>query len=107
MHGDLHFEVVLDAAGAYGVYFTDAVRNELPASVASAVRITIMRPGQPEEHVMLQIDDRDESWTGRGQPVTAPDAIARISYSYYGQPYWIDLPFHTKAVPDPHTRQLQ
>src|SRR2546427_733599 len=42
---DLHYEVVLDPAGrAHRVYFTDAVREELPASVASDVVLTIKRP---------------------------------------------------------------
>ena len=103
MDGDLHFEIVLDAAGAYRVFFSDAIRNELRASVASDVTVTIMRPDRPEEHIALTIDDRDESWTGQGDPVTAPDAAARISYLLYsGGSYWIDLPFRATAGPD-HT----
>src|SRR5262245_63650773 len=42
MKGDLHYEVVLDPSGkSYRVFFTDAVREELPASVASDVTLTI------------------------------------------------------------------
>src|SRR5262252_5934278 len=40
MNGDLHFEVVLTPAGRYHVYFSDAARAELPASVASQVTLT-------------------------------------------------------------------
>ena len=41
---DLHYEVVLDPSGrSHRVYFTDAVREELPASVASDVALTIKR----------------------------------------------------------------
>jgi len=39
---DLHYEVVLDPSGReYRVYFTDAVREELPASVAADVVLTL------------------------------------------------------------------
>lgn len=106
MHGDLHFEVVLDASGAYRVYFSDAVRNELPASVASDVTVTVMRPGEPPETVALNIDDRDESWIARGQPVgAAATTTARVSYAYHGQTYWIDVPFEYTGVADPHAGQ--
>ena len=108
MNGDLHFEVVLDARGVYHVYFSDAVRNELPASVASEVRVTIMRPDQPEEPIALDLDDQDHSWTARGQPVaSAETTTARVSYSYHGQTYWIDMPFVYTAVPDPHAARPQ
>jgi len=108
MNGDLHFEVVLDARGVYHVYFSDAVRNELPASVASEVRVTILRRDQPAEQIALDLDDQDQSWTARGQPVaSAETTTARVSYSYHGQAYWIDVPFVYTAVPDPHAAHPQ
>jgi hypothetical protein len=95
MKGDLHYELVLDPAGrAHRVYFTDAVREELPASMASAVALTIRRPSQPDEPIVMQIDDTGESWIGRGQPVASPKTTtARLAFSIQGEPYWIDLPF--------------
>src|SRR3954447_20061543 len=67
MRGDLHYEVVCDRTGrAHHVYFTDAVRDELPAAVASAVTLTIKRPKAPDETVALRIDDDGESWIGSG-----------------------------------------
>src|ERR1700693_5616691 len=39
MNGDLHFEVVAKAEGSYTVYFSDATRQELPASAVSDVRL--------------------------------------------------------------------
>ena len=45
MHGDLHFEVVLSAEGEHRIYFSDAMRSELPAAVAEDVRVTIRRLG--------------------------------------------------------------
>ena len=93
MNGDLHFEVVLEADGRHRVYFSDAVREELPASIASDVTITVTRLGAPPEPVPLHIDDAGESWTGSGRPVAQAGATARIAYAVRGKPYWIDLPF--------------
>jgi hypothetical protein len=96
---DLHYEVVLDPAGrGYSVYFTDAVRDELPASVASNVELTIKRPGGADEHVALRIDDTGESWVGSGQPVADPtETTARVGFTIRNEPYWIDLPFASRT----------
>jgi hypothetical protein len=91
---NLHFEVVLDRAGRHRVYFSDGVRTPLPASAASDVSITIQRRGDERERVPMMIDDRDEGWVGQGRALSGgAEIVARISYVYSGQPYWIDLPF--------------
>jgi len=97
MKGDLHYEVVLDPTGRdYRLYFTDAVREDLPASVASQATITIRRPGAPDEPIALAIDEAGESWIGRGLRVEHPAAAtARVAFTIKGDPYWIDLPFQT------------
>ena len=91
---DLHYELVLDrTGGAHRVYFTDAVREDLPASVASDVVLTIRRPGRADERVALQIDDAGESWVGNGLAVTSPAATSvRLAFAIRREPYWIDLP---------------
>ena len=94
MNGDLHFEVVLRRDGRHQVYFSDAVREELPASIASRVSVTVTRAGAAPETVALQIDESGESWIGRGRPVEDPaHAAARITYTVQEKPYWIDVPF--------------
>ena len=93
MNGDLHFEAVLSRDGRHRVYFSDAVRNELPAATASGVTVTVTRRGQPPETVALQIDESGESWVGRGRRVEDPAATARVAYTAYGKPYFIDVPF--------------
>jgi hypothetical protein len=95
---DLHYEVLLDPSGReHRVYFTDAVREELPASLASDVALTIKRPSQPDEIVAMRIDDAGESWVGRGRPVANPAATtARLAFSIRHEPYWIDLPFSSR-----------
>jgi hypothetical protein len=92
MNGDMHFEVVLGTDGRYQVYFSDAARAELPASVASDVTITVTRQDKPPETIKLEIDESGESWVGRGRPPSS-GAVARIAYTSRTQPYWIDLPF--------------
>jgi len=94
MKGEMHYEVVLDPTGrAHHVYFTDAVREELPASIASRVLLTIRRP-TPEEVITMQIDETGESWVGSGQPVATPaTATARVEFWIGQEPYWIDIPF--------------
>jgi len=96
MKGDLHYEVVLDPAGrAYHVYFTDAVREELPASIASEVVLTIRGPST-EERIAMQIDETGESWVGSGQPVASPaTATARLAFRIGEDPYWIDIAFNS------------
>ncbi|HXV59506.1 MAG TPA: hypothetical protein VEK15_02345 [Vicinamibacteria bacterium] len=105
---DLHFEVVLDPSGEHRVYFTDAVRTELPAAVAEDVSIVIKRTGgELEERVELAIDEFGESWLGRGAPVeNDPKATAVVRFMYRGEPYELEVPFHTKPADpgesDPH-----
>ena len=95
MKGELHYEVVLDPEGrAHRVYLTDAVREELPAAVASNVVLTIHRAPQPDERIAMRIDEAGESWVGNGQPVRSPaTTTARLAFSIMNEPYWIDIPF--------------
>lgn len=93
MNGDLHFEVVMNRSGEYEVYFSNAMRDPLPASIASDVTITVQQQGQAPEPLTLQIDDAGEYWVGQGRAVTDPNASARIAYVIDGKPYWIDMPY--------------
>jgi hypothetical protein len=97
---DLHYEVVLDPSGLlHQLFFTDAVREDLPASVATDVSVTLKRPSGPEERIPLAIDDAGESWIGHGAAVSDPDhTSARVSFTIRGEPYWIDLPFRQAAA---------
>jgi hypothetical protein len=100
MKGDLHYEVVLDQSGRYRLYFTDAMRADLPAATASRASIIVTRPGEPPESIDLRIDDAGESWIGEGRGVSdAAKTMARVSFTVRGQePYWIDLPFDAKPT---------
>lgn len=107
MHGDLHFEVLLDREGRHRVYLTDAIRNELPASAASAVTVTVLRPGEEKpEALTLEIDEFGESWIAHGRPVVEEESRAVVALVHEGKPYEIELPFLPEPLdpeaPDPH-----
>jgi hypothetical protein len=95
MKGDLHYEVVLDPTGrSHRLFFSDAVREDLPASIASSVALTILRPAATDELIPLQIDGAGESWTGSGRAVIDPaKTTVRVAFTIKGEPYWIDVPF--------------
>jgi hypothetical protein len=93
MNGDLHFEVVANAEGTYAVYFSDAVRQELPASAVSEVRLSIVRPGFRGEPVEMKISDTGESWVGRGGNVDDRDTTLRILFNFQGQQRISEMPF--------------
>ena len=92
MNGDEHFEVVLGRGGHHQVFFSDAVRAELPAATASSVTVTVTQQGREPEPIALHIDDSGERWVGSGRPIEDAAATARVAYTAHGKPYFIDVP---------------
>lgn len=99
MNGDMHFEVVFDRNGRHQVWFTDAIRSDLPASVASGVTMIVARPGEAPETLALSIDDNGEAWVASGRPVDGDDVMVTVSYAVEGEPYRIELPFIIPVKP--------
>ena len=93
MQGELHYEVVLDRNGKHAIWFSDAVREDLPASVASKVAMTVMRPNARDEVLSLAIDDSGESWIGSGQPLAGDDVMVKVTFVARGEPFEIEIPF--------------
>jgi len=93
MKGELHYEVVLDPKGRHAVWFSDAVREELPASVASKVEMTVLRPNAPAETLALAIDESGESWITSGRAVSGDDVIVKLAFIARGEPVEIEIPF--------------
>jgi hypothetical protein len=94
MFGDVHYEVVLNADGRHAVWFSDAVRNELPASVAREVTLRVARPGAPEETLALQIDGNGEAWIGKGTRVEGDNVMVKVRYVLPGEPpHETEIPF--------------
>ena len=98
MNGEVHYEVVLDPAGKHRLWFSDAVRVDLPASQAARVTMVILRKGLPDETLTLQIDDSGESWVAAGQPVAAGDVTVKVSYELRGEPFEIEIPITVPAA---------
>jgi len=92
MNGDVHYEVVLDKAGQHRIWFSDAVREDLPASQAAKVTMVLLRKGAPDETLLLAIDDNGESWQASGQAV-AGEVTVKVSYVLRGEPFEIEIPF--------------
>jgi len=93
MKDDMHYELVVDQAGRVQLFFTDAVREDLPASIASAASVTLQRKGSADEPIPLQIDPNGESWVGVGRPVAdRANTTAHVSFTIRNEPYSIDLP---------------
>ncbi len=90
---DLHYEIAFEPSGRVAVYFTDAVRKDLPASVASDVYIEIERPKRHVERIDMTIDAAGECWEGRAQPVTQDDAVVRVAFTFQGDAATVDLPY--------------
>ncbi|MCA1585879.1 MAG: hypothetical protein LC791_14295 [Acidobacteria bacterium] len=85
MKGDMHFEVVFDRTGRHQVWFTDAVRSDLPATVATGVTMVVARKGEPPEALALSIDENGESWRASGRPVTGDDVMVTVTYNVEGE----------------------
>lgn len=93
MNGDVHYEVVFAKDGRHQVWFTDAVRSDLPASVATAVTMNIQRPGAAPEAVTLTIDEAGEAWVASGRPIEGDGVMVTLRYALQGEPLEIELPF--------------
>ncbi|MDQ1472285.1 MAG: hypothetical protein QOJ99_3765 [Bryobacterales bacterium] len=107
--GELDAEFVLiKPHGGYQLFFSDASGEEMPASMASNVAVSVRRGSLPAEKVALHIDNSGESWVG-GATGTAPLAAAMISYAFRGKAVQTDIPlasvYHAKFQTSP--RQLR
>jgi hypothetical protein len=93
MYGaDLHYEVVLLPTGNVRIYFTDAQRGELPASVVSDVAIEIERPSSKPETVTMAIGTTGECWEGQGAPVKEVDTTLHLAFVLQGEPVVVSFP---------------
>lgn len=101
MKDELHYEVVLDPSGKHSLWFSDAVREELPASVASKVEITVMRPNAAAEFIALAIDDSGESWVASGRPISGNDVTVKLAFVARGEPFEIEIPY---VQPEPQAK---
>ena len=93
MKDELHYEVVIDPGGRHAIWFSNAVREDLPAAVASKVAMTVMRPHTPDEVLPMAIDDSGESWTATGKPVAGDGVLVKVAFVARGEAVDIEVPF--------------
>ena len=91
MNGEVHYEVVFDQAGRHRVWFSNAVREDLPASIASDVVMVVTPKMGAAETFVLKIDDSGESWIAAGHPLASGDMV-RLTYQLRGEPFEIEIP---------------
>ena len=91
MNGETHYEVVFGKDGKHQVWFSDAVREDLPASIASNVVMVVTPKMGAAETFALKIDDSGESWIADGNPLASGDMV-RLTYSMRGVPFEIEIP---------------
>jgi hypothetical protein len=91
MNGEVHYEVVFDSKGQHRVWFSDAVREDLPASVAANVVMRITPRAGAVETLALKIDESGESWVADGKPLASGDMV-QLTYALRGQPHEIEIP---------------
>jgi hypothetical protein len=97
MKGELHYEVVIGPDGKHSVWFSDAVREDLPAAVASKVEMIVTRPHASPEVLALVIDESGESWIATGTPVAGNDVMVKVTFVARGEAFEIEIPY----VPPP------
>jgi hypothetical protein len=105
MHGDMHLEVVAREDGHITIYFSDAVRRELPASVVSDLKVTIQRPGFRADQTEMKINDSGECWEGRAGYVQDRGTDLTITYKFQGELQQSDMPYfaaQTQTDLSPH-----
>jgi len=91
MNGEVHYEVVFDPAGRHRVWFSDAVREDLPASIASNVVMAVTPKMGASETFALKIDDSGESWVADAHPLASGDMV-KLTYALRGEPFEIEIP---------------
>ena len=89
---ELHFELVVPDEGGVQLYYSDAMRMELPAAVVSDVAIEIEREDYEIESVPMQISDSGDHWMGSSKPVVNPGSIVRVAFLFQGEPFVLDIP---------------
>jgi hypothetical protein len=99
MNDDIHYEVVLASDGRHQVWFSDAMRNDLPASIASGVTMEITRPAAAPELVQFVIDEAGEAWVATARPVQGDGVMVKVRYSLQGEPHEIEVPFIPSTNP--------
>ena len=92
MYGlDLHYEVVLTATGNVQLWLSNAVREDLPASVVSDVAAEIEHAGK-RQNIDMTISDSGDAWVGKTTAVKAEGTTLHLGFVYRGEPAALSFP---------------
>ena len=92
MNGEVHYEVVLDRAGKHRIWFSNAVREDLPASVASKVMMIVAPAGGLTSSDAG--DRRERRELGRGGSARRRQRRdGDGQFVVRGEPFEIEIPF--------------
>lgn len=91
MYEDIHFEVALMPAGV-GVWFSDPIRNELPAVTVSDLVVEIAHADGTAEYPLMSISQGGDFWEGETAPIENPDTVVSVGFLYEGEPLMLDVP---------------
>lgn len=92
MYGlDLHYEVVLTPVGNVELWLSNAVRDDLPASVVSDVAAEIERAGT-RRNIDMAISDSGDAWVGKVNAVKPEGATLHLGFVYRGEPAALSFP---------------
>lgn len=92
MYGlDLHYEIVLTTAGNLELWLSNAVRDDLPASVVSDVAAEIERDGA-RQNIDMAISDGGDAWVGKVAAVKAEGTTLHLGFVYRGEPAALSFP---------------
>lgn len=98
MYKDVHLEIVVQPQGLVQVYYTDAMRKDLPASIASDVTVEIEGADRRTEPVTMAVSRSGDAWEGKTKPNV--DGQLHLAFLLQGEPVVMHLPIASlKAKP--------
>jgi hypothetical protein len=101
MYRDLHCEVVLKAGGGVQLYYTDAARADLPASVVSQVAVEIEKSAGKPESVSMSLSAGGDYWEGKAKAAITPASMLHVAFVFQTEPVVVNLPANTLLGPKP------
>ena len=93
MNGEMHYEVVFDPAGKHRVWFSNAVREDLPASIATGVVDgRHAADGRRRKRCAEDRRQRRELGGGTAPPLDESGTMVKLTYAVRGEPFEIEIP---------------
>lgn len=89
---EMHFELVVGEEGGVQLYYSDPMRNDLPASVVADVTVEIERENKSIEFVPMIMSVAGDFWEGSSESLNSEKDIVRVGFLFQGEPFVLDIP---------------